>query len=70
MELDSVPSNTGLPVEVVEEGNPTTRALAQTRATLRAAAICLRRLAVAPVVQSEDGVSAIIVREPLRRTRW
>jgi hypothetical protein len=43
-----------------KKATPTTRALAQTRAALRAAAICLRRLAVAPVVQSEDGVSAII----------
>jgi hypothetical protein len=70
MQLDAVPSEPGLPVLEVEEGDPDTRALAQSRAARRAAAICLRRFGVAPLVQSEEGVSAIIVREPLRRTRW
>ena len=52
-----------------QKATPTTRALAQTLEALRAALICFRRVAVAPFVQSGDGASAIIVREPLRRTR-
>src|SRR2546423_4354937 len=58
------------PCRKSKKATPTTRALAQTRAALRAAVICLRRVAVAPFVQSGEGVSAIIVREPLRKTRW
>jgi hypothetical protein len=69
MQLDRVRSHAGLPVLVVEEGDPHDTSPGGDLAAPRAAAICLRRLEVAPLVQSEEGVSAIIVREPLRRTR-
>jgi hypothetical protein len=49
---------------------PVTRARRHGRAALRATRICVRRTAAAPLVQSGEGVSAIIVRAPLRRTRW
>jgi hypothetical protein len=50
-----------------QNATPTTRALAQTLEALRATLICFRLVAVAPFVQSGDGASAIIVREPLRK---
>jgi hypothetical protein len=58
------------PCRKSKKATPTTRALAQTLEALRAAIICFLRVAVAPFVQSGDGVSVIIVREPLRRTKW
>jgi hypothetical protein len=71
MQLDPVRSDTRLPVQEVEERDPDhTGARVQTLATLRAAIIWFRRVTVAPFVQSGEGVSAIIVREPVRRTRW
>jgi hypothetical protein len=70
VQLDPVRSDAGLPVQVIEEGDA-----ADTRPSAEAGhpprpLICLRPEAVAPLVQSGEGVSAIIVLEPLRRTRW
>jgi hypothetical protein len=70
MRFDAVWIDLGLPVQEVEEGDADHTCLAQTLAALRAAIICLRRVAVAPFVQSGEGVWAIIVRDPLRSTRW
>jgi len=53
-----------------KNATPETRALAHNLTLVRAAAIWRRRRGVAPFVQSGDGASAIIVREPLRSTRW
>jgi hypothetical protein len=43
MKLDRVGRHSGLAVVEVPKGEPTTRAFEQTRTTLRASAICLRR---------------------------
>jgi len=66
MELDRVRRDAGLSVLVVEEGHADdTSPSAHPRDPARGD-ICLRRADVAPVVQRAEGVSAIIVREPLR----
>ena len=60
MQLDCVRRDAGLTVLVVEEGDAGC-ALGQILATASAFRICRRRYAVAPVVQSGERVSPIIV---------
>ena len=70
MELDRVRRHARLTVVVVEEGDSDHSSLRADPCHFARVFICLRRYKVAPAVQSGEGVSAIIVREPLRRTRW
>jgi hypothetical protein len=60
VQLDCVRRDAGLTVLVVEEGDAGC-ALGQILATASAFRICRRRYAVAPVVQSGEPVSPIIV---------
>jgi hypothetical protein len=70
MQLDPIPSDTRLSVQVVEEGDPDdTGPSADAHGSARRGHL-LAPLGRCSLGAERGGVSAIIVREPLRRTKW